>query len=331
MPIVSIIVPSHNYAHFLPDTLKCLQSQTLSDWECLIIDDGSTDNTAEIAMHYAGSDQRIRYLHQENAGPSTARNFGISQSSGTYLQFLDADDLIERKKLKLQSEFLEKHPQVDIVYSDVRYFRTNLPNERTLSSGGGNFAWTTHLTGSIPQAQHALVRSNLTAINAPLIRRTVMDIVDGFDDELRYGEDWDFWLRCSLAGLIFSYQNWPETLSLPRAHESNCSRSRTLMAYGEVQIRLKLEQHLDDSNLRAINHSCLRNAQMRFRCEEIMSERKPVTRWLRLLKAGIDSSSLRWFLIAMSLPFLRDKRLQFLLAPLKSAVLPFFARSKSGA
>ena len=95
MPLVSIIIPCYNYSNYLVFTLESLQEQVFKDWECLIIDDGSTDDTKLKAETFLKKDSRYRYIYQEQKGVSAARNKGIAQSRGSYIQFLDADDFLE--------------------------------------------------------------------------------------------------------------------------------------------------------------------------------------------------------------------------------------------
>src|SRR6478752_5902047 len=118
-PLVTVIIPCFNYGRFLPDALDSIRTQTYEAWECLVVDDGSTDNTREVVSRYAQQDARFRYLFQSNSGVSSARNTALKEANGTYIQLLDADDLIEKEKLKLQVAFLEKNANVDLVYSNI--------------------------------------------------------------------------------------------------------------------------------------------------------------------------------------------------------------------
>src|SRR5215831_15925290 len=104
-PLVSVIVPAYNYGSLIGETLDSLRNQTYNNWECWVIDDGSTDNTSEVVRVYCKSDPRIKYLPQMNSGPSVARNNGIRHSRGSYLQFLDADDLLEKRKIEHHVRF----------------------------------------------------------------------------------------------------------------------------------------------------------------------------------------------------------------------------------
>src|SRR4051812_5654849 len=120
--IISVIVPCFNYGHYLPDTLRGLLAQQFKHWECIIVDDGSTDDTAGVAAAFAADDARIRYLRQANAGLSAARNAGLSAARGRYIQLLDADDSIAPQKLALQFDYLETHPEADLVFGNALYF-----------------------------------------------------------------------------------------------------------------------------------------------------------------------------------------------------------------
>jgi glycosyltransferase involved in cell wall biosynthesis len=125
-----VIVPTYNYGCFIGETLECLRAQTYVNWECIVVDDGSTDDTAERVSRFMEQDARFKFLRQENARQAAAKNNGLQNSAGEYIQFLDADDLIEPQKFEQQVEYLEAHPEVDIVYGSMRYFKTEVPDER---------------------------------------------------------------------------------------------------------------------------------------------------------------------------------------------------------
>src|SRR5262249_4804693 len=106
--LVTIVVACFNYARYLPDTLESLRAQSHHNWECIVVDDGSTDETGAVAQAFIGKDPRFRYIHQQHRGLSSARNRGIRASRGQYIQFLDADDLIESRKLERHLHYLEE-------------------------------------------------------------------------------------------------------------------------------------------------------------------------------------------------------------------------------
>ncbi|MCK6601562.1 MAG: glycosyltransferase [Bacteroidetes bacterium] len=108
MPAVSIIIPCYNYGHFLGEALDSVLNQTFQDWEAIIVDDGSTDNSKEVAVAYENKDSRFRYIFQSNSGTSAAKNNGLKNASGRFIQFLDADDYLFPRKLAVQVESLNQ-------------------------------------------------------------------------------------------------------------------------------------------------------------------------------------------------------------------------------
>lgn len=126
-PLVSIIVPCYNQGQYLGEALESVSNQTFSNWECLIIDDGSVDNTAAVAKTFAARDPRFIYLFKENGGVSSTRNFGIEAAKGSFIQFLDSDDLLEKTKLELSLLQLElpENKEVKIVISNFRMIVDN--------------------------------------------------------------------------------------------------------------------------------------------------------------------------------------------------------------
>lgn len=121
-PKVSIIVPCYNQGEFINETLQSVYMQTYVNWECIIVNDGSTDNTEEIAKSWETKDNRFKYYYKNNSGVSSTRNFGISKASGSYLQFLDSDDILDEKKLQLSvgEIFKSSETKTQIVVSNFK-------------------------------------------------------------------------------------------------------------------------------------------------------------------------------------------------------------------
>jgi hypothetical protein len=115
---ISVIIPCYNQAHFLPDALNSILSQTYENWECIIINDGSPDNTEEVALEWSSKDSRFIYLKKENGGLSSARNAGLKNITGQYIQFLDADDVINKDKFELQINQLIGKDKLALAYCD---------------------------------------------------------------------------------------------------------------------------------------------------------------------------------------------------------------------
>lgn len=252
-PLVSVIVPVYNYADFIGQTLESVRAQTYGHWECWVVDDDSTDATPQVVARYAARDGRIRYLHQKNARQAAAKNTGLRDCAGEYIQFLDADDLIEPEKFAKQVEFLEREPDVDIVYGGVQYFRTENTAERLYSMTEDNLPWMPQVSGAGGEVLEALVRDNIMVINSPLVRRGVVEEVGPFDAELPPAEDWDYWLRCALAGARFQFADIEGTLALVRMHPASSSQDRWRMYRAGLLIRQKLAAAIKDEQIHELN------------------------------------------------------------------------------
>jgi len=128
--LINIIVTCYNQAHYLDEALQSVLDQTYPDWECIIVNDGSTDYTEEVAQKWVEKDSRFHYLKKENGGLSSARNAGLELAKGEYIQFLDSDDFLVNTKLQLslQQLDLEKNKGVKVVVSNFRMFVVNPKN-----------------------------------------------------------------------------------------------------------------------------------------------------------------------------------------------------------
>lgn len=115
---ISVVMPCYNSERFLRAALESLVWQTYADWECILVDDGSTDRSKEIFLNFAEKDQRFRYLAQLNSGPSAARNRGIEAAAGSYIQFLDADDILPKERFERCIAQFQNDPLCDIVYTE---------------------------------------------------------------------------------------------------------------------------------------------------------------------------------------------------------------------
>jgi teichuronic acid biosynthesis glycosyltransferase TuaG len=114
---ISIITPCYNAEPYIARTIQSVQNQTITDWEMIIIDDGSIDNSVEIVKDIACNDQRIKLFQKENGGSASARNMGLALAQGEFIQFLDADDTIEPTKIERQITLMEQE-LLDVTYSD---------------------------------------------------------------------------------------------------------------------------------------------------------------------------------------------------------------------
>lgn len=179
-PLASIVVPCFNMERWLPETLQSVLAQTFRDWECLIVDDGSTDGSAAVAEGWCARDGRFRLLRQPNAGVAAARNAGVAASAGRYLLFLDADDLLAPGYLEAAVAALEADPSLTLVYGAAPRFK-GAP-DRTIP-------W------DLPPFSMGTMLSRNCLYVSCVLRRADFDRTAGFDPAFGAGyEDWDFWL-----------------------------------------------------------------------------------------------------------------------------------------
>jgi glycosyltransferase involved in cell wall biosynthesis len=129
--------------------------------------DGSTDNTREVIAHYLSRDRRFSSIRQANRGASGARNTGLRGAQGKYIKFLDADDLLERRKIEHHVKYLDDHPQVDIVYGSFRHLRTTNPSEQKPPWDNADESWMPKISGSGKELIHALILGTIMVVSAP--------------------------------------------------------------------------------------------------------------------------------------------------------------------
>ncbi len=207
-PRVSVVIPAMNSEKFIREAIESVLGQSYPNVECIVVDDGSTDATREIAGSFDG----VICLRQDNLERSAARNRGIDISSGAYISFLDSDDLLTPDKIGDQVAFLEERRGYDAVYSKAAYFRGEKEN--------GTFAVKRQTSeGDILEN---LLYGNFITVNSPLFRKTAAVRVNGFNTSLARNEDWDFFLRLAISGVKFGFID--KCHALCRQHDSNTSR-----------------------------------------------------------------------------------------------------------
>jgi glycosyltransferase involved in cell wall biosynthesis len=311
-PLVSVIVPTYNYGHLISETLLSIQSQTYENWECLVVDDGSTDNTTAVVSSISRNESRVKLIRQENKGLAAARNTGIANSAGEYLQFLDADDLIESRKLAGQIEFLEQQEDVDIVYGDVRYFRTGNP-EQLFSPGNENAPWVVPLSAKGKDVVLSLLRNNFMVVSSPLLRRSVVTDVGLFDSGVKGVEDWDYWLRCAIREKRFHFQDTEASRTLIRIHPNSMSTDARLMLRSTLRMHRQLAVVISDREASKLNRERMAERVGFLGIEEIAAGQM-ITGVRQLFRAAIMDRRRRyrgkWLLCAASAPFVSNERLR---------------------
>lgn len=241
MTLVSTIIPAFNAESYIGDAIESALAQSHCEQEVIVVDDGSTDRTLEIAERFVG---RVRILHQSHGGPYTARNLGVSMAKGDWIALLDADDLWEPDKLEKQLELADS--ESDVIYTDRRNFGVSDHVDEIQSDGvrlfdGDVFA--------------PLLLGNFITLSSAMIRRSVFTAIGGFSTESRGIQDWDLWLRLSEAGRRFRLV--PEALTRYRWHESQMSMDLPARALERVSV---VQRALQTSRGRQLNWSYRRKA-----------------------------------------------------------------------
>lgn len=211
-PLVSIVVVTYNRAHFLKDALDSILRQTFKDYEIILVDDGSTDNTKEIVKQYEG----IRYIYQEHGGISKARNTAVKAAKGKWIATLDSDDLWKEQKLQKQMDYLQAHPDCRIVYTMFCNF-TDIPETEL----------------NVRQKVHLQTIINWYLPSA-LIDAKLFDEIGMFDESLLCGEDTDWNLRLKFYKVDRGHCI-EEALYLHRVHNSNITNTQKLFCSTDMQ------------------------------------------------------------------------------------------------
>lgn len=231
-PLISVIIPCYNQAKYLPDSLNSVVKQTYQNWECIVINDGSSDNTVEEVGKWSLLDSRIRIVSQSNMGLSASRNKGLDEARGNYIQFLDADDCIAESKFEKQLNLLRKSEGLSLSYTDYLMgldediYKTPVNIQRSLP----------RLVMDKPI--YDIVSRWETLLSIP-VHCFLFDAVFfkdfkiRFDDKLPNHEDWDCWMQIfTLNPLVFLL---PEPLAIYRINNKGMCADRAKMWKGFKQ------------------------------------------------------------------------------------------------
>ena len=192
-PLVSIITPAYNAGPYIKDTIQSVLRQTYRNFEHIIVDDGSTDNTAEVVRAF--TDSRIKYLYQKNSGQSTARNAAIAAAKGKYIALLDADDLFYPEKLAEQAAYMEMHPDCGFCYCKIYHFFSEAPAERY-------YLDMEHPSGYLFDRLLAVNFINPLSV---VVRKEVFTKHGAFEPKFRWADEQYLWLKLAYKRVKFCY------------------------------------------------------------------------------------------------------------------------------
>lgn len=225
-PAISVVVTCYNYGKYLDDALRSVKAQSFEDWECIIVDDGSDDDTPDISRAWTGHDRRFVYLRQRNSGLSAARNAGLAMARGRYIQILDADDMILPEKFKIQTELLGALPEDSLVYSSYEHLCDPDP-------AGPRYQGWPRLLPRRPLLDSLILdweRSLSIPPHCFMFRRSHFGPAASFDVDLETHEDIDLYLKLAACGVNFVHHK--DVLAVYRRHGANMTMNRARMTRG---------------------------------------------------------------------------------------------------
>jgi glycosyltransferase involved in cell wall biosynthesis len=211
-PLVSVVIPVFNGERFLGEAVESVLDQKYSAIEIIVVDDGSTDNTATVARSLP---ETVRYLHQSNQGPAAARNRGIEQAQGSFIAFADADDLWPAGKLELQLPYLIEDSKIDIVLGRIQQVTVDGPTQSPDPAFSVN-------------------------LGSAVMRKSVFERIGLFDETMRYSEDVDWFMRARESGAAIVTID--AVTLLYRQHEQNMTRGKST---SELNVLKALKKSLD--------------------------------------------------------------------------------------
>jgi glycosyltransferase involved in cell wall biosynthesis len=233
-PLVSIVIPAYNSANYLPQALDSVLNQTFRDYEIIVVDDGSTDETEQVLAPYRGL---IRYIRKENGGPASARNAGIRQASGEYIAFLDADDIWLPDKLQSQIDFISKNPDLHVLFTDCAIFDQH---GFVTSSIKENHNISARITFQDLLTKHFVPMSSI------IVKRACLDEIGLFDESLTGAEDYNLYLRLAQK---FQFGYLDKVLVYHRKHENSLSEDLEQMRRDELTNLDKIANLFPDAKI----------------------------------------------------------------------------------
>lgn len=243
MPKVSVIIPAFNVEKFIQQSIESVLIQTEQDLEIILVNDGSTDSTLQIAEALAANDPRLHIISQPNSGkPSVARNVGLTKAEGEYICFLDGDDLYKLDKVEKEIAVLDKYPEIDVVFHDMDVVSAEGEKQGETYLNAVNFQelakpYFEQIENNIfwvSKTFYNFMSIKITAIHTSsvMIRRRRLDQEEyWFPEDMLIGEDIDLWFRMVKGRRVMFID---EPLSAYRQHDDNITKNNEKMLRGSI-------------------------------------------------------------------------------------------------
>jgi len=212
--LISIIIPTYNRANLLPRAIKSILNQTFKNFELIIVDDGSIDNTKEVVGRFRKNDKRVRYIWQDNSGaPAKPKNAGIKNAKGEFIAFLDSDDEWLVEKLEEQIKLFEKSNSSNLGFVGCNAVIIDKKNKK-------EWGYKTPRCNNV--FRELLMNDFIFSSSSVIVKKEVFNKIGFFDENIRVGEDWDMWIRISRK---YDFDFVPEPLFKYYIHNSNITNA----------------------------------------------------------------------------------------------------------
>jgi glycosyltransferase involved in cell wall biosynthesis len=253
--LVSVVIPCYNHALFLAEALNSVLEQTYDNWECIIVNDGSSDNTETIANDWCKKDIRFKYFFKENGGLSSARNLGLANSKGDFILFLDSDDFIAPEKLLLSVKSFMEDTSLDLVITDFNsVLRAKLVQLEP-------FVKLADFTFNLENILHKWDLGFSIPIHCALFKKdSVGDI--RFNEKLKAKEDWLFWIQFFKLDSRTLYINQP--LVTYRMHEDSMTKNVLLMNNNQELVINLIKKELNTTEFELFILNRLKSYQSKY-------------------------------------------------------------------
>lgn len=248
-PLFSVVIPTFNREMRIAKAIESVLSQTCTDFELIVVDDGSTDGTKEVMRKFDSS--KVCYHWQEaSGGPAKPRNTGIKMATGKYVAFLDSDDWWLPDKLHVCWKYIEKYPDIDVFYHDIRYFTNGIEGEIRKSGDV-----------RVPMLRHLLEHNSGIPTSGSIVRREIFNVAGEFDEDKRYVsvEDFEMWLRLSLHTERF--MRIDQALGCINVHAANLTSTSDMQLQNaervyEKYVKICTGNSLEQKRLMGFNYFC---------------------------------------------------------------------------
>ncbi|HXK26812.1 MAG TPA: glycosyltransferase [Candidatus Binatia bacterium] len=228
-PSVSVVIATYNRANFLPETIDSVLNQRFQDFELIVVDDGSTDNSREVLRRY---EPRVRYIYQENHGPSAARNLGVRHAKGAWIAIQDSDDLCAPEHLAALHGYVQSHPECGMVFGNGGYLGGKEHNRETIVPRDKSRRLALDGVRLVDHFERSIVR-----LQASLISKRCYDALGGHDESLWLCMDLDLSFRLFMS---YPVAYIDQVVFLYRRHPGNISRNEELRTLENIRVIEKL-------------------------------------------------------------------------------------------